>query len=436
MKRVILLTIVVIFGLASGISQSCLPEGISFSTQAQIDGFHIDYPGCTQIEGDVTISGSDIENLDGLNVLISVNGNLKIKSNIILSELSGLQNLEYLGGDLRIEQNNVLENLQGLNNLVNINGDLIIGDIELGPYPYSTGNPLLTSLTGLNNLASIEGSLKLCGNYSLTSLSGLENLTYISENLQVGGIEFVYGFTFGNPLLLNLQGLTRLSAIGGGLFIAGNSNLANLSGLDSLTSVSQNCWFDWNESLATLQGINQLGSIGGSLFIRWNNALKNISSLENIATHSIQDLEIRYNDSLAECNIKSICEYLASPGAVVTIDYNANGCNSPDEVEEACESMGLKPLLYNWHLAVGFFPNPFCNSITMEYELVKCARTHLIVYDFLGKEMATLVNGLQPKGQHLLQWDATNLPEGIYFYHLQVEDQILTGKLVKFQAMH
>ena len=55
-------------------SQSCLPEGIVFRTQEQIDHFQNDYHDCSVIEGDVIISGNDITNLDGLNVLISFRG--------------------------------------------------------------------------------------------------------------------------------------------------------------------------------------------------------------------------------------------------------------------------------------------------------------------------------------------------------------------------
>ena len=43
-------------------SQSCLPDGITFSTQQQIDNFQIDYPGCSEIEGSVIINGNDITN--------------------------------------------------------------------------------------------------------------------------------------------------------------------------------------------------------------------------------------------------------------------------------------------------------------------------------------------------------------------------------------
>ena len=50
-------------------SQPCLPEGIIFTTQAEIDNFQTSYPGCTEIEGDVTISGDDINNFIGLRTL-------------------------------------------------------------------------------------------------------------------------------------------------------------------------------------------------------------------------------------------------------------------------------------------------------------------------------------------------------------------------------
>ena len=179
MKKYLPFIIGFVFSQLVVFPQGCLPEGITFTTQYEVDLFQINYPGCTDIEGNVIISGADIANLDGLGVLHSI------------------------GGNLRIEQNNSLANLQGLDNLSHINGDLIIGDIVWGQYPFSTGNPLLTSLAGLNSLVFIQGSFKLCGNYSLVTLSGLEHLAHIGGNLQLGGIEFVYGFTFGNPLLVN-----------------------------------------------------------------------------------------------------------------------------------------------------------------------------------------------------------------------------------------
>ena len=74
----------------------CLPEGITFTTQEQIDNFQNNYPGCTEIEGDVYIgdwmSGSSITNLNALGILTSVDGSLHIGHNPSLTSLIGLDN--------------------------------------------------------------------------------------------------------------------------------------------------------------------------------------------------------------------------------------------------------------------------------------------------------------------------------------------------------
>ena len=50
-----LLTLCLLSIALSGWTQSCLPGGITFTTQAQIDSFPINYPGCSEIEGFVEI---------------------------------------------------------------------------------------------------------------------------------------------------------------------------------------------------------------------------------------------------------------------------------------------------------------------------------------------------------------------------------------------
>ena len=86
-------------------SQGCLPNGIIFTTQNQIDSFPINFPGCTEIEGDVEISWSDINSLNGLNQVNSIGGSLSIRSNPMLANLFGLDNLTSLGEHLIISVN-------------------------------------------------------------------------------------------------------------------------------------------------------------------------------------------------------------------------------------------------------------------------------------------------------------------------------------------
>ena len=162
MKKIILLLAALTIGFANAKAQfgcTCLPEGITLSTQEQIDNFQTNYPGCTGILGSVIIYGSDITNLNGLSVLISIGGNLIIgryyggQGNPLLSDLNGLENLTYIGGSIVIAGNNALTSLTGLESLNSIGGNLTIGGIW-------NSNPSLTSLTGLQNLTSIGGYMQ------------------------------------------------------------------------------------------------------------------------------------------------------------------------------------------------------------------------------------------------------------------------------------
>ena len=105
MKKLLLTTALIACCLTSLFAQPCLPEGITFSTQTEIDNFQINYPSCTEIEGNVTIKGDDITNLNGLDVLTAIGGNLAIGDlfpnvNPLLEDLEGLENVTLIGGIL------------------------------------------------------------------------------------------------------------------------------------------------------------------------------------------------------------------------------------------------------------------------------------------------------------------------------------------------
>lgn len=64
------------------------------------------------------------------------------------------------------------------------------------------------------------------------------------------------------------------------------------------------------------------------------------------------------------------------------------------------------------------YPNPFNPSTQIAYSLQRSAVVTLRVYDMLGKEVATLVNGTQQAGRYVMEWNAANMPSGIYLYRL------------------
>ena len=76
------------------------------------------------------------------------------------------------------------------------------------------------------------------------------------------------------------------------------------------------------------------------------------------------------------------------------------------------------------------FPNPFNPVTSIQYELSSRQFVTLIVYDLLGKEVATLVNEDKPAGTYELEFDGTGLPSGVYFYQLKAENFIETKKMI------
>jgi hypothetical protein len=76
------------------------------------------------------------------------------------------------------------------------------------------------------------------------------------------------------------------------------------------------------------------------------------------------------------------------------------------------------------------FPNPFNPSTTIQFSIAECERTRLIVYDMLGRESATLVNGVMQPGTYTVQFNAADLGSGVYFYRLQAGSFTQTKKLL------
>jgi hypothetical protein len=75
------------------------------------------------------------------------------------------------------------------------------------------------------------------------------------------------------------------------------------------------------------------------------------------------------------------------------------------------------------------FPNPFNPSTRISYAIPSASFVNLKVYDIIGNEIAVLVNEEKQAGNYQIDFDATELTGGIYFY------QLLTGPFVETKKM-
>ncbi len=76
------------------------------------------------------------------------------------------------------------------------------------------------------------------------------------------------------------------------------------------------------------------------------------------------------------------------------------------------------------------YPNPFNPSTTISFTLPSNSLVSLKVFDILGREVATLVSEKLCAGNHLRQWNAVDLPSGVYFYRLTAGSFTDTKKFV------
>jgi hypothetical protein len=76
------------------------------------------------------------------------------------------------------------------------------------------------------------------------------------------------------------------------------------------------------------------------------------------------------------------------------------------------------------------YPNPFNPVTSIQYAVGSRQFISIKVYDVLGNEIATLVNEEKPAGIYKVEFDATQLTSGIYFYRLQSGSLIETKKMI------
>lgn len=76
------------------------------------------------------------------------------------------------------------------------------------------------------------------------------------------------------------------------------------------------------------------------------------------------------------------------------------------------------------------FPNPFNPNTKIKYSVPQLSHIQIKVFDLLGNEIASFLEGEKPLGTYELTWNAGNIPSGVYFYQLRAGNYIETKKMI------
>ena len=109
--------------------------------------------------------------------------------------------------------------------------------------------------------------------------------------------------------------------------------------------------------------------------------------------------------------------------AFALVDFENSGSDVQSTAIAQREAPGAFSLSQN-------YPNPFNPTTVVMYDLPNARHVSLKVYNTLGQEVATLVNGDRDAGHHVASFDARNLASGVYYYNLKAGGFSSTQKMV------
>ena len=124
---------------------------------------------------------------------------------------------------------------------------------------------------------------------------------------------------------------------------------------------------------------------------------------------------------------------LTAPGPGTYI-VNA-GHNSPLKWDSASVSITVTDVGENPSNPSAFklydnYPNPFNPSTTLRYSIPEASFTSVKIYDALGNEVSSLVNETKPAGTYEVEFNASDLSSGIYYYTLNAVSFSETKKMI------
>ena len=157
-------------------------------------------------------------------------------------------------------------------------------------------------------------------------------------------------------------------------------------------------------------GLNPLGSEGRSPILELT--FRSLGSSTN--------LDLDFKTVASALSFEQLVTNLAVKDGTVSVDADISVST-------------LQELTSTWNLSV--YPNPFERTLHISYELEESALVSIELFNMLGQQMGTSLEGYFAAGEHQLEWEVagkerTDLTKGLYILRLKINEEVLIRRIM------
>ena len=208
-------------------------------------------------------------------------------------------------------------------------------------------------------------------------------------------------------------------------------------------TLNNNSQFEYSVQYGVTDSVEAATTLGENKSVRFkiellDDATGQVIGVYDDVTYTASHVE-KYNNVGYEVGTEGIGAKTVRLRLVITNSINANYSLSDKHATDVC--LGKKgsvkkqrnfkgSLVVTEYALEQNYPNPFNPTTTINYQIPKDGSVTITVFDNLGREVATLVNEQKEAGRYSVQFDATRLSSGVYYYSLKAGDYKAVKKLV------
>jgi hypothetical protein len=152
------------------------------------------------------------------------------------------------------------------------------------------------------------------------------------------------------------------------------------------------------------------------------------------------NVNIKINDSYPNGDWHNVVSGTSDDGSYTWLvgAYTSNYCRIKIENANTPSNYDISKNNFSIHESDGLAgrflseinPNPFNSSTRIHYQIPAATRVTLTIYDVTGRRVTVLEDRNMDSGEHETIWDASNMPSGVYFLHMNTKDFQDTKKLL------